>query len=150
MTPFASALKSEIQRVARREIRSQLAATRKATTQHRRDIALLKRQIKLLERKNRSLAKAVPPARAKAGAAGTPAADDTRRPPRFTAKGLQSLRARLDLSAPEMGRLLGVSGQSIYNWEQQKATPRAAQVAAIAALRSRGKRAVRAELDAQA
>jgi DNA-binding transcriptional regulator YiaG len=146
MSSFTAALRSEMQRVARKEIRAHLEVTRKATTQHRRDIAMLKRQIRALEQKNRALARTVPktkPAAADDGAAS----GESRRGLRFSAKGLQSLRARLELSAVDMGRLLGVSGQSIYNWEQQKTVPRAAQVAAIAALRSRGKREVRVELD---
>jgi len=65
---------------------------------------------------------------------------------RFVAKGLRSQRARLGLSADEYAKLVGVSAQSIYNWEHGHATPRPAQVAAIARLRSIGKREARAQL----
>jgi DNA-binding transcriptional regulator YiaG len=41
-----------------------------------------------------------------------------------------------------MGVLLGVSGQSVYKWEQGKAKPRASQLKAIAAVRKMGKREV--------
>ena len=59
---------------------------------------------------------------------------------RFVAKGLKSQRARLGLSAADFGRLVGVSAQSIYNWEQGHATPRAGQLAILAARRGIGKR----------
>jgi DNA-binding transcriptional regulator YiaG len=59
---------------------------------------------------------------------------------RFVAKGLVSLRKRLGLSAADLARLVGVSMQSVYNWEHKKATPRKEQVSAIGALRSLGKR----------
>jgi len=45
-----------------------------------------------------------------------------------------------------MGTLIGVSGQSIYKWEQGKAKPRASQLQAIAVARKMGKRDVAAKL----
>lgn len=145
MSSFASAIKAEIQRLARKEIKDHLQVTRRMTLQHRHDIAVLKRQLKDLERTNRALKRSSTSAVAR-DVKGNDEAEA--KPRRFSAKGLVSLRARLELSALELGRLLGVSAQSIYNWEQQKAVPRAPQIAAIAALRGRGKRDVRAELDA--
>jgi transcriptional regulator with XRE-family HTH domain len=56
----------------------------------------------------------------------------------------------LGLSAVDLARLLGVSMQSVYNWEHKKATPRKEQVAAIAALRSIGKKEAHQRLDASA
>ena len=61
------------------------------------------------------------------------------KPKRLPEKLLQ-IRQRLGLSAREMALLLGVSQISVYNWEQGKARPRAAQLAAIAAVRKLGKR----------
>src|SRR5207248_252885 len=62
------------------------------------------------------------------------------RPVRFVAKGLKSMRKRLGLSAAQLAALVGVSEQSVYNWETKKATPRKEQFAAIIALRGLGKR----------
>jgi transcriptional regulator with XRE-family HTH domain len=59
------------------------------------------------------------------------------------------LRQKLGLSANEMGRLLGVSGQSIYLWEAGKAKPRASQLPAIAKVRKMGKREVRSQLGSE-
>lgn len=67
---------------------------------------------------------------------------------RFVAKGLRSMRTRLGLSAPELAQLIGVSSQSIYNWEQKKATPRKEQLAQLAGLRPLGKRDLRERLEA--
>jgi predicted transcriptional regulator len=60
--------------------------------------------------------------------------------PRFVAKGLRPQRKRLGLSATEYGKLLGVSAQSIYNWERELASPRTEQLSKLAALRGIGKR----------
>jgi DNA-binding transcriptional regulator YiaG len=59
---------------------------------------------------------------------------------------LQVHRSQLGLSAGGFGRLLGVSAQSVYNWEQEKARPRAERIAKLAALRSVRKREVAARL----
>jgi DNA-binding transcriptional regulator YiaG len=143
MANFATALKAEVVRLARREIRGQTLALQKASAAHRRQIAALRRQVVALERKAKTLvrntARAVPAAAADAEESGGSV--------RFVAKGLKSLRARLGLSAGELGRLLGVSGQSVYNWENQKAVPRRAQVQALAQLRGLGKREARARLE---
>ena len=50
------------------------------------------------------------------------------------------------LSAEDFGRLLGVSSQAIYNWEQGTARPRPAMLDKFAALRSIGKREALARL----
>ena len=63
------------------------------------------------------------------------------------AKGLRSQRARLGLSAADLGKLIGVSAQSIYNWESDKARPRAAQIARVAQLRVMNKREAQAQLN---
>jgi transcriptional regulator with XRE-family HTH domain len=65
---------------------------------------------------------------------------------RFRVDGFATLRKKLGLTANEMGTLIGVSGQSIYKWEQGKAKPRASQLQAIAAARKMGKRDVAAKL----
>ena len=59
-------------------------------------------------------------------------------------------RERLGLSAEGLGKVLGVSGQSIYNWESGKARPRGDQLAKLSQLRKVGKRRVMAFLAQQA
>jgi len=53
---------------------------------------------------------------------------------------VKAQRSRLDLSAADYGKLVGVSGLTIYNWEHEKARPRKAQLAALVAVRGIGKR----------
>ena len=134
MPNIGTVLREEISRLSRREIRSQVDATKKATTQHRRQIALLKRQVAQLERQVTLLVRKFLDAPQAASAAATAIR------PRFVAKGLRSQRKRLGLSATDYGKLLGVSSQSIYNWEHELASPRDAQLPRLAALRGIGKR----------
>lgn len=143
MASIGSLLKVEIIRLARREIRSEVEPFKKASAAHRRHIAALKRQIAVLQRQ-------VKVASRRTGTSAAAESDDAAPGTRFVAKGLKSLRARLGLSAEELGKLLDVSGQSVYNWEQKKTVPRAAQLGKIAGLRSLGKRDVRARLEALA
>jgi DNA-binding transcriptional regulator YiaG len=141
MPNLAALLKSEISRLSRREIRKEVLPLRRSAAQHRREIASLKRTIATLERRAKSIAKSVTP---KADASAT----SDGRQIRFVAKGLVSLRKRLGLSAADLAALLGVSMQSVYNWEQRKATPRKEQVTAIVALRSLGKKEAHERVEA--
>jgi DNA-binding transcriptional regulator YiaG len=65
---------------------------------------------------------------------------------RFTATGLRSQRKRLGLSATDYAQLVGVSAQSIYNWEREITRPRKEQIAILAALRGMGKKEAQARL----
>ena len=53
---------------------------------------------------------------------------------------MKAQRSRLGLSAADYGKLVGVSGLTIYNWEHGKARPRKAQLATLVAARGIGKR----------
>lgn len=143
MPNIASLFKDEISRLCRKEMRKHLEPLRKASASYRKEIAALKRKLQESERRVGVLAKR-----------STKSKDTGEAVPekqmRFVPKGLKSLRTRLGLSAAELATLLGVTGQSIYNWEQKKSTPRAAQLAQLAELRSLGKKAVRAKLDGTA
>ena len=140
MPNIASVLKSEISRVARKEVRAETLGLKKAVGAYRIEIASLKRRAQALEQELRRLSKA-------AGKA-SPVVTDAEASPtsRFTAKGLASQRQRLGLSAEDIGLLVGASGQSIYNWEADKARPRARHLAALAALRTLGKKEAAAVL----
>ena len=142
MPNIAALLKSEISRVARKEVRGETLALKKAARNYRSEIAALKRRTQELEhqvrRLRRSVVKAIP-------AESEPAATEGLR---FSAKGLISQRKRLGLSAAECGLLVGASAQSIYNWEEGKVCPRAKHLVAIAGLRAMGKREAAARLAA--
>lgn len=130
MPNIAAVLKSEIARVSRKEVRGETQALRKSVTSYRSEIAALKRRLQALEQQIRTFAKAS----RKRGP--DVAAEEAAKPTRFSAKGLATQRRRLGLSAEELGRLIGTSGQSVYNWEQGKARPRAIHQQALAALKT--------------
>jgi DNA-binding transcriptional regulator YiaG len=134
MPNIAMVLKEEISRLARKEVRRQTQALRKASGQYRKDIAEMKRQLFDLQRKVNPLQKQVlksgPSQVVKTETSGV----------RFTAKGLRSQRQRLGLSAADYGKLVGVTGQTIYSWEHEIARPRKGQLPRIASLRRLGKR----------
>jgi DNA-binding transcriptional regulator YiaG len=127
MPNIASLFKSEISRVARKEIRAEVESLRKAVATYRSEIAALKRRTQALEQQLKQVHKSQP----KAEPVSTPETGNTLR---FSAKGLAKQRQRLGLSAEGVGTLVGASGQSIYNWEDGKARPRAVHLAALAAL----------------
>jgi DNA-binding transcriptional regulator YiaG len=142
MPNIASVLKEEIARVARKEVRADTQPLKKSSASHRSDIAALKRRIAALEqmvkRLGRAAGKKLPQAEV-----GMPAGTF-----RFSAGGLLAQRKRLGLSAAEAGKLLGVSDQSVYKWENGKTRPRASQFALIAALRNMSKKDAAAQLAA--
>lgn len=133
MPNFSSVIKSEITRLARKEIKFAVDPIRKANAAHRREIAELKRQIASLKR-------GLTASQKKPKEGGSEAVKESSRNTRFVPSGLKSLRARLGLSASDFGLLVGASGQSVYNWEAGKSVPRTAQQAALAAARKLGKR----------
>jgi DNA-binding transcriptional regulator YiaG len=143
MPNIASVLKDEILRLARKEVRTATEGLKKASAAYRSDIAGLKRQVAALEKQLARGEKKRAAASEQAEPSGAAA------PIRFSAKRLARQREKLGLSAADMGLLLGVSAQTVYNWEAEKSRPRATQLAAIAALRGIGKRQVKARLEAQ-
>lgn len=140
MPNIGSVLRQEIARLSRREARSEVEATRRASAHSRKDIAELKRKVSVLEREVAMLTR-----RTLHAVAAVDTGHDKLL--RYSAKGLQSQRRRLAFSAADYGKLLGVSAQSIYNWEQGQAVPRGEQLAKLAALRDIGKREALARLE---
>ena len=133
MPNIASVLKSEITRIARKELRSELDGLKKSVSGYRSEIAALRRRAQTLEQQVKRLEKSAPKAEPTIKA-------ETGKARRFSAKGLAAQRQRLVLSADAVGLLVGASGQSVYNWEAGKARPRASHLPAIAALRTLGKK----------
>ena len=131
MPNIAAVLKDEIRRLAKKEIKAQVGKTQKATAQYRRDIAKLRRSLSQQERQIRFLKK-------KQGQ--LPKEEEPREDIRFSSRSVKAQRSRLGLSAANYGKLVGVSGLTIFNWEHEKARPRKAQLAALVAVRGIGKR----------
>jgi len=141
VSKIAAVLRDEITRLARREVTAATKALRKSNAQYRRDIAALKRdtaklekKVQFLEKRERDRATTTPPATAAEGR-------------RFSASGLRSHRNKLGLSAADYAALVGVSPQTVYNWERGVTRPQDAQLAAIVEVRGMGKREAMRQLE---
>lgn len=141
MPDVAAVLRQEIRRLARSEIREQLTPLRKSVTELRKRLSEARREITALQKSVRTLESeearrlTKPP---------EPAQDATIR---YSPKWVAADRKRLGLSADDYGRLVGVSGQTIYAWESGKSRPRDERLTAWAAVRGIGKRAARQRLE---
>lgn len=136
MPNLNTVLKDEIARLARKEIRSQMGATKRAVGNYRREIAALKRQT-LAQAQKISFLEAQEKKRL-----STAIHISTDQTSRFSPKWLKAHRRRLGISAEDYGKMLSVSGKTVYNWEQDKSKPLKRQLAALVSVRGLGKREV--------
>lgn len=135
MPNIASVLKLEISRIARKEVRGETESLKKAVATYRNEIVALKRRAKQLEDQVRQLGKNGSRAATNATAKATVEVPVSAETIRFSAKALAAQRRRLQLSADHLALLIGVSGQSIYNWESETSAPHAKYLPAISALK---------------
>lgn len=135
-------LRAEITRLARKEIKGQLEVSKQMVSKHRHEIAALKREVKALETRLGRIQKG------SASQATETANEDSTElgNVRFSAKSVRSQRRRLNLSAAEFAKLLGVSAQTIYLWESGRSRPRQAQLQSLVAVREMGRREAQAKL----
>lgn len=143
MPNFAAALKEEIRRLAKKEARAETGKTKLAVARYHREITSLKQQIKDQAKKIARLTAAHGSRTVEPAAL----ADDSLEGLRFSARSVRAQRKRLNLSAEDFGKLVGVSGLTIYHWEHGKARPRKAQFASLVKVRSLKKRQAAAQLD---
>jgi DNA-binding transcriptional regulator YiaG len=143
MPNIDSVFKTEIARIARKQIRAELSSLKTAVSQHRAHLASLRRELEALQREVKRVTRAGGKT-AQAGSESRESADGGAL--RFRASGLASHRKRLGLSAADFGKLLGVSGQSVYKWEAGEVRPRRSQLEAIADVRKMGRREALAKL----
>jgi DNA-binding transcriptional regulator YiaG len=141
MSNITAAIKTEIERLSKKVVRQHVDPLSAASKSYRRDISALKKQVGALEKEVVKLRRSAAPKASKE------VASETETNFRFVAKGFKSLRERLGLSADDIGLLLGVSAQSVYNWEHGKTTPRSTQLPVIAAIRGIGKKQALARLE---
>lgn len=139
MANIASLLKTEIARIARKEIRAEIEELKKVTSQHRAHIAQLRREVAALQKQLRQVG------RERVAAVNETKAQD--RKYRFSATRLAAHRAKLSLSAADYGKLAEVSGNTIYLWERGKSRPKPEQVQRLGMLKRLSRKAALAQLE---
>ena len=139
---LAGILRESMRRLARKEIRAETGKTKQAVAQYRRDIAGLKREVQG-QRKEIAFLKSQEQKRL----GQRPTADETVDKVRFSARSVLAQRKRLKLSAADYGKLVGVSGLTVYSWEHGNRRPRKAQLASLVTVRGIGKREALAKLE---
>lgn len=141
MPNLANILKDEIRRLAKKEVKSEIAALRKVSTQHRKDLAALKRDNRALARRVALLESA-----ARRRDSGPAAVAESGPQLRFSPGWVVRHREKLGFSQAQYAALVGVSAMTIHNWERGHSRPREAQLAAWGAIKKLGKREALAKL----
>jgi len=151
MPNIATVLKAEITRLARKEAKAALAEASKETKALKAEVRDLRRQVSALEKRP-------------AAAATSAVARGPGRPKKSAAKAamksasvmshsrhIKALRKRLDVTQSEIGGLLGLSNQSIYQYERKNGPLRlkAAVAARMEELENETADSIRAQLGAR-
>ncbi|MBD3420208.1 MAG: hypothetical protein GF398_08850 [Chitinivibrionales bacterium] len=110
MPKLADALKAEIARICRKEIKSSLAGLQKSTKELRASVRSLRDEISQQKKSSKAIVKQLDieePAKP----------EDSMEDYRLTGKGVVAIRKRTGLSQREFARLIGVSMNSVSLWE---------------------------------
>jgi len=142
MPNIATVLKEEIRRLARKEVKAQLADLKAASARYRKDLAALKRKIAEQDRALARLGKARP-----AATRAAPTSTDPGTQLRFSPSWVSKHREKLELSAADYAALVGVSMLTVYNWEKGRSRPQRKQLEALSEVRKLGKREAWARLE---
>ena len=116
MPNIGALLKEEIRRLAKKEARALLATVRKDSARLKRTAAEHKRRLAALERDNRRLVDEAD-ARLKEAVKASPEEVATAR---VGGARVRALRKRLRLSQAELGQVLGVSPNTVFQWEKKQ------------------------------
>jgi DNA-binding transcriptional regulator YiaG len=142
MPNLAATLKEEIRRLAKKEVKAETSKTKRAVAQYRREIARLKRDLQSNQKQIARLK-----VQGQKGLDQLVANGEPEDAVRFSARSVQAQRKRIGLSAANYGKLIGVSGLTVYNWENGKSRPRKAQLDRLVAVRGIGKREAAKKLE---
>lgn len=116
MPNIAQALKAEIIRISRKEIKAAVTPLRSSNTGLKKVIAELKGKIAVLESDNKRLL-----AFQKTAEKGrSQVSPEVMEKVRITSKRIKALRTKLGLSQEEFAMLLGVSSQAVYAMEHKE------------------------------
>ena len=143
MGKIESSIKSEIRRLAKREIRATFVPLHKEVRAMRLRVSSLSRGILSLNR----MAKELHLEEAKPKLEATP---EEVKASRLTPDRIRGLRKKLGISMRELGVLTGSSLSAVLSWEKGKFKPRGEKKEALVALRKLRKRDVRKLLEEKA
>jgi DNA-binding transcriptional regulator YiaG len=138
MGKMEQALKGEIIRLAKKELRMAFLPLARDVRKMKRTVAQLRRGVSWLSRLGTEFE-----AQQSAAAARLEPAPEEAKGARMSPRLLKSLRARLGISQGELAKLVGVSAGAVGFWEQGKAKPRGRNRDALIALRKLGRRDVK-------
>ena len=139
MSDLKQVLNDEIRRLARKEIKQAVQPLQANIAALRRQISDLKKLYNEANRKAEFLQKKA------AEASGVEITEEEPKL-RLNAAGIVRIRTKLNLTQSEFARLLDVSMHTVSAWEKGKCAPRANVKARICALRTTGKRQIKAML----
>jgi len=114
MPNIAQALKAEIVRISRREIKSSVASVHQSNLVLRKSVVDLRKRIATLESENKRLLKS-----SIIEEKNVKAPSEVSKNVRITSSGIRKLRSKVGLSQEVFGKLLGVSTQGIYSMEHK-------------------------------
>jgi len=134
MANYQTSFRREVQRIARKEIRSELKSTKQAVSRYRGEIAALKRKHKELER----LIKALQSREKKKSRVDSADVEQPKRR-RYSVGSLKSQRKKSGLSQANYAKLVGVSAATIFSWESGKTKPDDKRLQKLVSLRGIGK-----------
>ena len=135
MPNITSVFKEEIRRITRKEIKAVVGKIQQSLVFLRKENIQLKRLFSDQEKQLSRLEKQLQTQQNR-----PPAEEDPLAGVRFSARSVRAQRKRLNMSAAEYGKLVGVSALTIYHWESGKSRPRKAQLAVLTSVRGIGKR----------
>ena len=138
MPKIEQVLKSEIIRLAKKQIRAVCGPLARDVRELKRRVAQLSKTVVALDKMRTAL-------EAKRAAEGTKleAPEEEVKAARLSPLLIKKLRARLGISQAQLASMIGVSGPAVAHWEQGISRPQGQNRAALVALRGVGRREVK-------
>ena len=138
MPKIEQVLKSEIIRLAKKQIRTVCGPLAQDVRELTRRVSQLRKTVVALDKIRATL-------EAKTAAEGTKleAPEEKVKAARLSPLLIKKLRTRLGISQGQLARLVGVSGPAVAHWELGRSRPQGSNKAALVALRGVGRREVK-------
>jgi DNA-binding transcriptional regulator YiaG len=144
MGKIESTIKSEIQRLAKHEVRSVFLPLRRDVWGMKLKLSNLIKGVTVLDRLAKEISKA------KSAEPKLEASPEEVKASRITPERIRSLRKKLGISQRELGVMVGATIGAVASWEKGKFKPKGEKKAALVALRKLRKREVKKMLTEKA